>query len=41
MTQEELNKILEEHKLWLENRGRKRTDLHGSNLICSIEEVAQ
>ena len=36
MKQEELNKILAEHKLWLENEGGNRADLSGSNLRNSV-----
>ena len=32
MTQEELNKILEDHALWLEGKGGKRADLSGASL---------
>jgi hypothetical protein len=33
MKQEELNKILEEHKLWLNGKGGTRADLQGANLL--------
>lgn len=32
MTQKELNKILEDHALWLEGKGGKRADLYGADL---------
>ena len=32
-TKEELNKILEDHKLWLKGKGGKRADLSGAYLI--------
>ena len=32
MTQEELNKILEDHALWLEGKGGKRADLRRADL---------
>ena len=32
MIKEDLDKILEEHKLWLDGKGGKRSDLHGANL---------
>ena len=32
MTQEELNKILEDHALWLEGKGGKQANLCGANL---------
>ena len=35
MTQKELNEILENHELWLENKGGKRAELHHSNLSRS------
>lgn len=32
MTKKQLNKILENHKLWINNEGGKRADLQGANL---------
>ena len=33
MDKNELDKILEAHKLWLEDEGGKRADLYGANLL--------
>ena len=35
ISQEELNKILRDHKLWLKGEGGKRADLSYTNLRCA------
>ena len=35
ISKEELNKILEEHELWLKNKGGKRADLNEVDLRCA------